>query len=132
MILTSLSTQNRLLRIFISSHNCLHHPISPITPIPARLAKFCSVLFTNLTNKLYFYKFYILFYPYYLSAPDSSGSGGEGGGCGCACEEATGRKPPQPLQPPANRCRPIANGRMRRKKLPLRFTMVAGMTTIQR
>jgi len=50
------------------------------------------------------------------TAPDSSSSGGEGGGCGCACEEATGRKPPQPLQPPANQSRPTANGRKWRKK----------------
>ena len=73
-----------------------------------------------------------LFFIHTTPAPDRSGSGGERGGGGCACEEATGRKPPQPLQPPANQSRPIANGRMRRKKLPLRFTMVAGMTTIQR
>ncbi len=33
--------------------------------------------------------------------------------CGCACVEAIGRKPPQPLQPPANRSRPTANDRIR-------------------
>jgi len=33
--------------------------------------------------------------------------------CGCACEEATGRKPAQPLQPPANRSRTIADDRIR-------------------
>lgn len=46
--------------------------------------------------------------------------------------KATGRKPPQPLQQPANRSRPKANGRKWRKKIPLRFTVVSGTPITRR
>jgi hypothetical protein len=39
----------------------LHTTPSPQSPQSRLLAKFCSVLFTNIINKHYFYKFYVFF-----------------------------------------------------------------------